>query len=98
MYISRIVARVEGNNYRFIYAGNNRAGNHDIIPGERVLVGCVFGYAQRVRGDKPRRLLAAVGREYGVGTALRKYRLFLPRFGQSRLDYFEKLRGIEGFI
>ena len=33
-----------------------------------------------------------------MGTALRKDRLSLPRVGQSRLHYFEKVRGIERFI
>jgi hypothetical protein len=34
----------------------------------------------------------------GVGAAPRKYGLFPTRAGQSRLDYFEKVPGIEGFI
>ena len=37
-------------------------------------------------------------RHGGVEAALRKYRLFLPGGGQSRLDYVKKVDRIEGFI
>jgi hypothetical protein len=43
--ISRIVARVKGDNYRFIYAGMNGADYLKIIPTEWVLVGVVFGFS-----------------------------------------------------
>src|ERR1700734_2945470 len=51
-YISRIVARVAGGNYRFIYAGNNGADNLEIIPAERFLEGSALRRTQRVRDDK----------------------------------------------
>jgi hypothetical protein len=46
-----------------------------------------FGFTQRVR-DTERRLLQC---------RVQEYRLFIPGVGQSRLDYFEKVVGIEGF-
>ena len=49
----RIVARVEGDNYRFIYTGDNRADNLEVIPTEEVLV----GRGLWVRENKRRRLL-----------------------------------------
>jgi hypothetical protein len=53
---SRIVVKVEGDNYRFIYALSNDANNFEIIPAQSKLAGC-FGFTQCMREDKLRSLL-----------------------------------------
>jgi hypothetical protein len=46
-YKSSIVARVEGDNYRFIYVGNNGADYIGIILAEGFRWAVVFGFTQR---------------------------------------------------
>ena len=58
----------------------------------------VFASTQRLRDDELTRLLQWRHKDAGVGTAVRKDRLFFSSVGHSRLDYFEQLGAIEGFI
>jgi hypothetical protein len=62
-----------------------------IIPGSSRRDGFLVGSGLRLHSARERH------RTEATAVAVRKDRLFIPGVGQSQLDYFEKVVGIEGF-